>query len=103
MSDARLVSITKYELDPWVVGGEEAINDDPDGTHLLVPEVHVERISLEGGDGGWGIMLDEVKECPTCGGSGVYAADRDELGGDSVTCSYCSHCNGRGWVMTNET
>ena len=93
MSDVRFVTA----IVPAYLENFEVVRDDPNGTHLLVHEIWVERIFLEGGDGGWGIVFDEIVDCLTCGGSGEVLLPF--LHPDAPGTADCPDCNGRGWVL----
>jgi hypothetical protein len=90
MSDVRIVNVHKKPGRDYA-DHADAITDDPNGTHLLVPVGRVMFYTKPSH-----AELPEVDVCPTCGGSGdsPYASILYE--GKMAPCFYC---NGRGWVL----
>jgi hypothetical protein len=93
MSDVRLVTVDELNVPECLHQDYETIDDDPSGTHLLVPVKIMERRWLVGGGGGWGVALDEIVDCQTCGGNG-WRQHAPQVN--------CYACNGRGWVVSDE-
>lgn len=100
MSNVRLVRtrvnfyLTQYE----------SIEDDPNGTHLLVPVEHVSVAQIGPlPNKGTEVLIAKIpgKQCPDCGGSGDVS-DGTLQTRITVGDVPCPACNGLGWRLNDE-
>ena len=94
MTDVRIVTVKwpdRLSTSIKVLGAWE---DNPNGTHLLVP---VERVMFYTKPSH--AELPEVDVCPDCGGSGENPDAKQAWDIPEAPTPDCPACNGRGWVI----